>query len=140
MSKVTSTVWQFSLSCIMSKKYLLMKWVYFVRIICCWWRLYLNWKIGPLLKVMLLFFHHFFTFKLLFKRHEGNISAFNCSIIIIIIFFNCNLMSRISNTHFNDFTIFSFHEWDSFPEEISWSQLTIHSPEYHNIMSMKCKH
>ena len=51
-----ATVWQFSLPCIMSKKCLLMKWVHFIRIICCWWRLYLNWQTGPLPKVMLLFF------------------------------------------------------------------------------------
>ena len=28
------------------------------------------------------FFSSFFTFKLLFKRHEGSISSFNCFIII----------------------------------------------------------
>ena len=85
MSKV-ATVWQFSLPCIMSKKCLLMKRAHFVGIICCWQWQYLNWQTGPLPKAMLLFFSSFFIFKLLFKRHEGNISSFNCFIIIIIIF------------------------------------------------------
>ena len=60
MSKV-ATVWQFSLPCIMPKKCLLMKWAPFVGIICCWWRLYLNWQTGPLPKAMLLFFLPFLS-------------------------------------------------------------------------------
>ena len=125
MSKV-ATVWQFSLSCIMSKKCLLMKRAHFVGIICCWQWQYLNWQTGPLPKAMLLFFSSFFIFKLLFKRHEGNISSFNCFIyffffcfVLFCFFFNCDLMARVWNTHFNDFIIFSFRERDSFPEEIS---------------------
>ena len=38
------------------------------------------------------------------------------------------------------FIIFSFRAQDSFPEGIFWRQLSIHSPEYDNVMGMKCEH
>ena len=45
--------------------------------------------------------------------------------------------ARVWNTQF---IIFSFRARDSYPEENFWSQLATHSPEYHDIMSTKCKH
>ena len=39
--------------------------------------------------------------------------------LIGFVFFNSNLITRVWNTHFKDFIIFSLCECDSFPEEIS---------------------
>ena len=129
MRKV-ATVWQFSLPCTMSKKCLLMKRVHFVGIICWWWRpvLQLRYLTGKqdLCWMRCCFFSSFFSFKLLFKRHKAKISSFN-------FFFQ---FSRVLKTYFNDFTIFFFREQDSFPED----SFTIHSTEYHILMSTKCKH
>ena len=124
-------------ACIMPKKCLLMKWAPFIGIICCWWRLYLNWQTGSLPKAMLLFFFPFLSLNSYLKDMK---ETFLPLTILLIFFFNCNLIARVWNNHLNDFIIFSFHGWDSFPEKTSWSQITIHSPEYHNIMSMKWKH
>ena len=49
------------------------------------------------------------------------------------------IQSRLAMVWNSHFVIFSFRA-SSFSEEIFWNQLTIHSPEYHNIMSTKCKH
>ena len=70
-------------------------------------------------------------------KSQTSMSSFRLSCERTLSFFQPRSFARVWNTHF---IIFSFPARDSFPEEIFWSQLSIHSPEYHNIMSTKCKH
>ena len=89
----------------------------------------LNWQTEPLLKGMLLFF-------LLFLALNSYLKDIKQTFLPLISFFNCDLIARVLKTHFNDFIIFFFHEQDSFAED----SFTIHSTEYHTVMSTKCNH
>ena len=57
-----------------------------------------------------------------------------------LIFCERNACRKSFNRDGTVISSFSPSARDSCSEEIFWSQPTIHSPEYHNIMSTKCNH
>ena len=108
MSKV-ATIWQFSVPCIISKKFLLMKWAHFVGIICYWWRPYLNWQAGSLPNMMLLFFLSFLSLNSYLKDMKEKVLP-----LIVLLLFFCFSIAILSQEFW--ILISMIHFQKKFPE------------------------